>query len=171
MRAVGTLVEAIVGFHAGMKDPPDKLSVEDLQEVLSTTRQQDDVTAVKYLTAIYARKTRGALLETLNIQEPFQYLNKLLWLNHYMLYDAALKGERHAKVWANDHSRKLQSNFDGVEELKALSNAQRLGLFSAIQDDLVRHKERMFAFTIPEALMMSSITHSLIKVAKDSLSG
>lgn len=158
MRTLANLLEGLAHYHRGLPkaDRPDKLTEEALQGVLSMTVSDDEKTAVRLLTSIYAKKISSAQKEILNIQDGFAIINKMMYANYALVNDAILKGQRHPKVWMTVAAKALKEN---------LTKLDGVGLSDmvAMQVALIELKSQAQSFSIPEdqALFRFAATYSL----------
>ena len=145
MRTLANLLEGLSSYYAGMKEPPDKLPLESVQEVLSVSVGDDDKTAVRLLTSIYAGRMKNVLLELLNITDAFSVISKMIYTNSAVLNDLALGGVRHQKVWMTVAAKGLKDNLQNAK-LKRYD----LHSLTDMQVALIDLKAGVQTFAVPE---------------------
>lgn len=161
MRTLANLIEGLQHYYAGLSkaDRPDKLGIEDVQEVLQSGVADDEKTAVRLLTALYAGKMSVAQREVLSIQDSFSVINKMLYTNYSVMNDAILKGARHPKVWMTVAAKALKSN---LEEINAYSVAS----LSKMQVALIDLRAQAQAFAVPEDMALFRFAATVIAQSK-----
>ena len=145
MRTLANLLEGLSSYYAGMEDQPALLPLESVQEVLSVSVGDDDKTAVRMLTSIYAGRMKNVLLELLNITDAFSVISKMIYTNSAVLNDLALGGVRHQKVWMTVAAKGLKENLQS-EKLKKYS----LPMLTSMQVALIELKMQAQTFAVPE---------------------
>ena len=145
MRTLANLLEGVSAYYAGLESPPDKLPLDSVQEVLSVSVGDDDKTAVRMLTSIYAGRMKNVLLELLNITDAFSVISKMIYTNSAVLNDLALGGQRHQKVWMTVAAKGLKENLQS-EKLKKYS----LPMLTSMQVALIELKSQAQTFVVPE---------------------
>lgn len=111
-RTLANLLQDAIALYDGLKKKPDALDESHLGQVLSSVITKDDELAVKFMVALFMRKTSVAHRTLLDVQDAFGFITKLTWLNWFILSDASLGGNRHHKVWPNQNSRALKSQLN-----------------------------------------------------------
>lgn len=164
MRTLANLIQAAQVYHEGLgKKAPDKLSSDDIAEVLQSSQSDDVAAAVQLLTCVYLGKMSAAQRVILDIGDGFGTINKLLQLNWFVLSDTALKGQRHPKVWSNAASLALKKQIEsGLPE----SATARIEAMSLVHANLSKLKAQAQAFAMPEAYAMSAFAFDTIQGLK-----
>ncbi len=159
MRTLANLIQATANYHEGKGyKPNDKLSTEDIQQVLRSTESDDDLTAVRFLVALHARKYHVAIKQALNVQDGFGFINKLMYLQQFVVNNFVLKGERHPKVWATNAGRELFKALDEV--LAEEKGGDRLELHASILHHVAITRSKAAAFVVPESLLLSELAYA-----------
>lgn len=166
MRVLANNLEALSNFHAGLEEPRT-LTPDDVSEAMGSASNNDDVLAVRFLTAVYARKFVAAHRELLDVGDSFGFINKCLWLNWFILNQLVLKGARHPKVWGNPHSYALLKESKAV--LDELQRDQQVTVVSETQNALTSLKMGAGAFAVDEKMAISSCVWSLISTLKSKI--
>ena len=168
MRSLANLIQSSTQYYFGLpkEERPDKLSLEDMQEVLKASTSEDDVTAVRLLAAVYAKKFSTAQKEILNIQDGFGFISKLLNMSWFVLNNVILKGSRHSKVWGNRHSLELVKIFNQLMEQQGTELTQQVQILGIIQDELTQLKFKAQSFALPEQMAVSSAVFRIIQLLK-----
>ena len=158
MRTLANLIEGLQHYYDGLPegDRPDKLTDDDVQEVMQLSVSDDEKTAVRLLTFLYAKKLVGAQREILNVQDGFGLINKMLYTNYAVLNDNILKGQRHPKVWMTVAAKALKEN------LGKLENAVDLQGLSRMQVALTDLKSQAQTFAVPEDMALFRFAMSVI---------
>lgn len=170
MRTQANMIQDCIMYYEGLpkKDRPETLTEEQLNEVLSGSMSEDDTTAVRFLTAVYARKYSAAHKEILNITDGFGFIQKLLYLNWFVLSDAVLKGARHPAVWGNQNGFTLRSQM--TEVTSSLTDVDRVQLLGQVQAGLAVLKSKAQAFAMPEAMAIQQFAWDTIQQLKATAS-
>lgn len=148
MRAIANLIQGLAQYYEGLPedDRPEKLTLEAAQKVIQNSVGDDDITAVRLLTAVYAKKMAAAQREILGVSDGFGIINKMLYLNYAVMNDLILKGARHPKVWMTATAKGLKANLEKVIEDPAL----RMAAMVSMQQHLINLKSEAQAFAVPE---------------------
>lgn len=167
MRTLAQIIQAAQAYHEGLgKDAPDKLSAEDISEVLMTSESDDVVAGVQFLTCVYAQKFASAQKYLLEIQDGFGTINKLLNMNWFVLNDAILKGQKHRSVWGSPAAFKLKENLDNIETTKDLPAAGRIHRLGLVQTELAKLKGLAQTFSVSEPMALSQFAFTTIQLLK-----
>ena len=157
MRTLSNLMQSIRDYYDGLDEKPEMLDSNIISAVLATTESSDDKMAVKVIAAAFAGQYAQIQKCLLNVNEPFQFANKLLWLTAFLLNVNVLNGERHSKVWFSPLNKEL------LAALKSANIKPTLGQIAALQAHLVDMKGRMQAFAVGETEMMSVTLYRAVK--------
>lgn len=166
MRTLANMVQSAAQYYEGLEDKPDRLTADDVQVVIRNSTSDDDVTMVRFMTALYARKFGAAHRELLNVADGFQFISKALQANWYLTNNAILKGERHPKVWGSASASQLVKNLD---TLLPASLATRVHLYGLVQTNLTKLKAESQAFAVPELMALSAFAFQTIEALKAAL--
>lgn len=140
MRTLANLLQHAALYHGGLDDPPAKLSLEDMTTVLASSTAHDDVVAVRFLTALAAKKLTAALREVPNVSDIYQFLMRCTYFTRTVLLDLALSGKRHPKVWTNQHTRALTAN---LTQVTGDDRASMMRALAEIQNAMFETREQM----------------------------
>lgn len=148
MRTIANLIQGMSQYYDGLPEGnrPEKLTAEDAQKVIQTSVSDDDITAVRLLTSIYAKKISAAQREILNISDGFGIVNKMMYINYAVMNDMILKGARHPKVWMTASANGLKVNLTKVLP----DDGERLSAMIGMQQHLIDLKTQAQAFAVPE---------------------
>lgn len=167
MRSLANMIQSSVQYYEGLETKPDKLSADDVSEVLKVSGSEDDATAVRLLGAIYAKKFSVAQKEILNIQDGFGFINKMLYLNWFLLNNTVLKGAKHPKLWGNRNSFALVKVFQSIVEQQGPDNQpDQVKMIGQVQDTITQLKYRAQAFALPEQMAISNAVFTLVQQLK-----
>lgn len=155
MRTLANLLEQFSSRTGG------KLTIEEVSTVLNSAIESDDVTVVRFLTAVYAGKFVAAQKEILNAVDYFGLIQKMIYLNYSVLNSTVLNGERHSKVWMTAGAKSLIEN---LNEALGLDRAAKLRKLSLVQSRLVILKGQAQAFAVPEDMALSAFAYETIKL-------
>lgn len=158
MRQLAHILSSVQSYYFGLDNPPEKLSTDFLQEVLVSSTEDDEKTAVRLLTAIHAKKLLAAQREILNVTDGFGIINKMMYMNWAVMNDSILKGERHPKIWMTIPAKALKDN------LKKLGLTDDKGQASLVkvQTSLIDLKTRSMNFAVPEDQALFQFVASLM---------
>lgn len=158
MRTVANLMQGLQQYYEGMDKPPKMLGKEDIAAVLATTESSEDKLAIRMMTAVYNCQYGEVQRCILDSSDCFQILNKLLYLNSYLLNSTILNGARHRKVWATSNNR---------EFIKQLGKTEiSLGMMAAANASLVEAKGMMMNFATSSEELLSARLYLLITEIK-----
>jgi DNA polymerase III gamma/tau subunit len=145
LRTIAHTIGSIASYYEGLEEKPAKLGLEAVEEVLRSITDDDDKTAVRLLTCIYAKKLGAAQREILGITDAYGIISKMLNTNYAVLNDNILKGARHPKVWMTVAAKALKANLtSGKVGTFALED------YARIQSALIDLKASSMAFSVPE---------------------
>lgn len=152
MRTLANLLQSISQYYDGLADDkkPDKLDIEVVEEVMQSATADDDKTAVRLLTCLYAGKIASAQREILNVSDGFGIINKMLYTNYAVMNDCILKGARHPKVWMTVPAKALRDNLNKL----VTEEKERLKKLMKMQQALIQLKTQAQAFAVPEDMAM-----------------
>ena len=162
MRTLANLLEGLSNYWGGLPDKgkPDKLSAEDVQHVMQAIVADDEKTAVRLLTALYAKKIGVAQREILSILDGFAVINKMMYINYSVMNDAILKGARHPKVWMTVAAKALKSNLNEL-------GVYNVGSLSRMQTALIDLRGTAQTFAVPEDMALFRFAASVILSEKE----
>lgn len=166
MRTLANLIQGAVSYYDGLKEKPDQLTPEDIGEVLKSTTGDDGVLAVRFLTALYLYRFGAAQKELLNMNDGFGFINKLMYMNWYMLNTIILKGERHPKVWGDKFAQVLVKQVGEIHDKAEMPPAGRIELVGLVQSRIARLRSQAQAFSIPEQMALSQFAFDTIQELK-----
>lgn len=167
MRSLANLIQAAQSYHSGLgKEAPDVLSQEDITEVLARSQPDDAVAAVRFLTAIYARKFAAAHKEILDMQDGFSVVHNLMNLNWFVLNHTVLKGAKHPSVRGWPAAFRLKEQLE-----KVMPNNRTLSIeaYGYMQAELTKLKAQAQAFAVPEPMLLSQFAFNAIQALKPIL--
>ncbi len=167
MRNLANLMESLAGFRAG--NPKKEITSEDLAEVIAGSSSNDDVAAVKFLTAICAGKFVGAQKALLEMNDGVTFINKLAWSCWFLLNSLILKGQRHPKVWGSQAGYALVKQVGAVFDDLNLPEATRVSIVGEINSRLVKLKLQSGAFAVDESLALSAFAWDTVQAVKGHL--
>jgi tetrahydrodipicolinate N-succinyltransferase len=159
MRVIANNLESLTNHYNGMAKKPDKISADQVTEVLAATESDDDKTAVRFLTALLAGKFVACQKEILSVQDSFGFFNKVLWLNNFLLNNTVLNGERHPKVWTNASGWVFKDNMDKVWE--GVERKDRIARLAKVLAFLTKAKAQAGAFQVPEVFLLTTLVYDL----------
>lgn len=163
MRTIANLMQSLDQYYAGLEDKPKKLKLEDITAVLDTTVSSEEKAAVAVMEALYSGQFKAAQKEILNVGDAFGFINKLLYLNKYLLNNAVLEGQRHPKVWATKSNRELEAS---VKSLKL-----KMGTLAAVHEALVETKSMATSFAVDAGDLLTARVYRMIKIVQANQGG
>lgn len=166
MRTACNLLESVTQYVASLEKTPKKLSDEDLNEILATTETKDDVIAIQVMLAVYARKFSYAQKCLLDATDSFGLINKMIWLNSFMLSNYVLKGEKHPKVWWTKHNADLLRRTKELLSNQPDLEKKQLNTYAATQAALVKLRQEASSFLVPEQNLIGAHLYQLINQLK-----
>jgi DNA polymerase-3 subunit gamma/tau len=170
MRTACNLLEALTQYVASLDEIPNKISDKDLSEVLATTETKDDEVAIRIMLGVYSKKFSYVQKSLLDATDSFGLINKMIWLNSFMLNNYVLKGERHPKVWWTKHNGDLLKRTKALIEKQPELNDKQLATYAATQSTLVRLRQQASSFLVPEQNLIGAHLYELIKELKRDIS-
>jgi DNA polymerase III gamma/tau subunit len=162
MRTLANVLESLAASAHTKKD----ITADDIQSIIKGVSPVDEVTAVKFLTAVYAGKFAGAQKALLEMTDAVSFINKVCWAAWFVLNNSILKGARHPKVWGNTHSYALVKQVNTVFDDMELSDTQRQSIFAEVNSRLVKLKLQSGVFSVDEALALSAFAWDTIQALK-----
>jgi hypothetical protein len=163
-RDAASITEAAAQYMAS--NPKGKFSEEALGEVMQSTESKDDEVAVRILLGVYLGRFGMVQKALLDAEDPYALINKLLWLNTFMLNDTVLKGQRHPKVWTTKWNMELKAALREIQGDKKEAPSIGLSTFAATQEALVELRTRAQSFLVPETNLIGAILYRLIAALK-----
>ncbi len=163
MRTAASLLESLQQYAAA---EGGKVDTDSLDEVIATTSTKDDEVAIRILIGVYALKFGVVQKAILDAQDSFGIINKLIWLNSFMLNNYILKGEKHPKVWWSKHNGDLKKKFDELAEKKVIIDENQLHMFATTQTYLVKLKQQSASFLVPEQNLIGGVLYECIDALK-----
>jgi len=158
MRDVANALEQLSAYYEGLTEKPDKLSEEDLSSSLSMLGTDDNLSAVKILESVYYGKFEDSFNEILDTTDSFGLLNKLVFLNWFMLTMVVRNGEAHPKVWGTKPAWALLKKFNEGLELK---KSQKVSLLATVNARLVTLRSDAQTFVVDEKIALASALWAL----------
>lgn len=153
MRTLSNLMESLQQYYDGMDKKPKLLSKDNVSAILASSESADDVLALTVMEAVYKGAFKVVQRSLLDVKEGFTFINKLMWLNSYVLNNMVLEGARHPKVFGSQHARTLASRAKDVS----------LGQLAACHATLVEVKSQAAAFATSPEELLSARLYRLIK--------
>lgn len=169
MRSLASLIQSTAQYYSGLPEDsrPEKLQKDDIENILRSARSEDSLTAVRVMTAVYAKKFTAAQKELLNVQDGFGFIMKLVNLNWFVMNTVILKDARHSKLWGNSQSYELLKAFNAItEEYGPQDYAGQVAMLGTIQSALATLRAQAQAFALPETMAISSALFALIQSLK-----
>ena len=114
--------------------------------MLSNADAGDDERVLRVVKAIIEGQYSEVHKALLDVSEPFQFLNKLIYASHFLVSNAALKGAKHPKVWFTDLNRKLLSATKGTT----------LGVYAKLHENFVNTKIQAGTFGVSETDLLTT---------------
>jgi DNA polymerase III subunit gamma/tau len=160
MRTAASLLEALQQYAAS--EGSKKITDEDIDSVISSTSTKDDEIAIRILLGVYAKKFSVVQRSLLDAQDSFGIINKMIWLNSFMLNNYVLRGEKHPKVWWNKHNQVLNEQTKKLVEKQILDPKKELHTYALTQMYLVRLRQQASSFLVPEQNLVGSLLYECI---------
>lgn len=98
MRTLANVMQSIQQYYDGLEDKPKRLTAEAVSSVLRSVDAGDDDAALRVLVGVYANKFDQVILGALDAKDYFQFVQKLLWANSYLMYKGALGTANHSEL-------------------------------------------------------------------------
>lgn len=150
MRTLSNLLQGIRDYVRG----GGKVDADSLAEVIQNQDAGDDERVVKVVQGVLEGQYGEVHKAILDLVEPFQFLNKLIYASHFLLSNAALKGAKHPKVWFTDTNRRLLG-------IAKKANAS-LGTLAKIHEAFINLKIQAGSFGVSEQDLMTTRLYRLI---------
>lgn len=168
MSILANNLESLLNFHSGLSKQR-MLTPDDVNEALAQGSGNDEVLAVRMLTAVYARKYIAAHRQILDVADSFGFINKCIWLNWFVLNQLVLKGARHPKVWATKPGLTLWEQAQSLFEEGGISREAQVSIVSDTMIALTQLKMGSGAFAVDEKVAMSTAMWNLISGMKQKV--
>lgn len=159
MRTLANILEKLNMYYSGLDEKPETLKPKDIESVITNASSNDDKTAVRFLLSLYNKKLIPALKEVAHVTDVFRFINTCIIFNKNVLIDYVLKGDRHPKVWFNQHSRVLKEQVQSLKENK--KDGEILGVMSQVQNELLTVKQQ--TTTVVDLELLISLAHRVCK--------
>jgi DNA polymerase III gamma/tau subunit len=154
MRTLANLLQSVANYYEGLPKKPKTLDENSISEILQTAVSSDDALVVQVIVNTLLGKYALVQRALLDVKEPFQFINKLMYSASFLLSNNVLGGARHPKVWSNPTNRDI---------LKALQNSKiTLGQYAALNEAMVNIKAQSASFTVGEIDLLSARLYRLI---------
>lgn len=150
MRTLANLLQGIRDYALG----GGEVTQESIGKVISNQESGDDDRVVSVITSVIKGQYGEVHKTILDVEEPFQFLNKLIYGSGFLLANAALKGGRHPKVWFTDTNRKLAA--------MVKKEAATLGTIARIHESFVNTKIQAGSFGVSETDLLTTRLFRLI---------
>jgi hypothetical protein len=98
---------------------------------------------------------KGVQRKILDVKDGIDLINKMLYMNAFLMNSLVLNGERHGKVWSN------QTGYALAKKTRAAKIS--LGVFAAVHEMLVEVRSQAVAIQVSPADLLSARTYRLIK--------
>jgi DNA polymerase III gamma/tau subunit len=154
MRSLANLMESLQQYHEGLTKKPKLLDKEHIATVLKSTESSDDKLAVQVMLGVYGCQFKVVQRSLLDIQDGFQFVKKLMWLNQYAMNTTVLDGARHPKVWGSA---------GGKEVLAATKGKITMGMMAAVNASMVETVGILQQFATSPEELLSARLYRLIK--------
>lgn len=148
MRTLANLLQGVRDFIQGGGTVDEGTIVE----VLSNADAGDDERVLRVVKGIVEGHYAEVHKTLLDVAEPFQFLNKLIYASHFLLSNAALNGAKHPKVWFTDLNRKLLAATRGAS----------LGVYAKLHESFVNTKIQAGTFGVSETDLLTTRLFRLI---------
>lgn len=163
MRIAANLVESLRGVW--LNTEKGKLTADKVSSVVSSTLDNDDALAGRFLFALYSRKFVAAHKELLDVADGYAFMGKCLNMNWFILNQILLKGARHPKVWGNTPAWNTWKSLAPV--IQEMQREVAISVASEINNGLVQLKLGSGSFAVDERQAMSALAWGIIsKVSK-----
>lgn len=159
MRSLANLMESLQQYYEGLDKKPKLLTKENIAEVLQSTESSDDKLAVQVMLGVYSCQFKVVQRALLDVQDGFQFVKKLLWLNQYVMNTSILEGARHPKVWGSAGGKELMA---AVTKSKV-----KLGMIVAANAYLIEATSMLQQFSTSPEELLSWKLYRLIKELDD----
>ena len=166
MRTLANIIQSAISYYEGMDEKPDVLGPDAIEEVIKASTNEDTVTAIRFLTALYLRRFGAAQKEILNVSDSYGFIVKILNMNWYVMNNTILKGERHPKVWGGRNESILHAQIASEKVLGSLPLGGQIEAYSLVQSRLTRLRAQAQAFAIPESMALSEFAYNTIQELK-----
>lgn len=155
MRTLAQLVEACQQYYEGLAEKPEQLSLKDISSVLSSVESSEDQLAQKFITGLYALQFSVCQRCILDSNDHIGLLNKLSFINSYLVNSTILGSEKHRKVWNTAANVQVKKQ---IEKLKIT-----LGMLAEVNTRLVECKAQAMQFGVGADTLLSAFAYSTIR--------
>lgn len=154
MRTLANLVQGAQEYYAGLKTKPAKFDPEMLSKVLQSTETNDDRLVISVVAGALTGKYAQVQRALLDVTDPFQFLNRVLWAAQFLLNKEVVNG-RHPKVWFTPVNKEI------INQLKAVKLT--LGHYAAFNECVVNTKIQAQGFAVGATELLSARIYRFIK--------
>lgn len=155
MRTLAQLLEACQQYYDGLAEKPEHLSVADISSVLSSVESSEDKLAQTFLVGLYALQFSVCQKAILDSNDHIGLLNKLSFLNSYLVNSTILGKEKHRKVWHTSANIAVKKQ---IEKLNIT-----LGQLAEVNTRLVEVKAQAMQFGVGADALLSAFAYSTIR--------
>jgi DNA polymerase III gamma/tau subunit len=151
MRELANVLESLQAFHAGLSRSR-VLTAEDVTEALTLNISSDEISAVKFMVAIWAGKIGGAQRALLELKDGVAFTNAASYVSWYVFNNYLLKGARHPAVWGNAARTSAAKQFEALNYERGVA----LEILAEVNASIVELRMQAGAFAVNEQLALSA---------------
>lgn len=155
MRTLAQLLEACQQFYDGLDEKPDHLSAENIASIMRSVESNDDRLALDFVVGLYNENMTTCQLSILNATDHVALLNKVCYINSYLLNSTILGGKRHPKVWSTQINRQA---LDSVKKANVT-----LGQLAEINTRLTECRAQVMSFGVGADALLSAFAYNSIR--------
>ena len=155
MRTLAQLIEACQQYYEGLAEKPQQLSLKDISSVLTSVESSEDQLAQKFICGLYALQFSVCQRCILDSNDHIGLLNKLSFINSYLVNSTILGSEKHRKVW------NTSANVAVKKQVQKLNIT--LGQLAEVNTRLVETKSQAMQFGVGADALLSAFAYSTIR--------
>ena len=159
MRTLAQLLEACQQYYDGLAEKPEQLTIKDISSVLASVESSEDKLAQSFLVGLYALQFSVCQKAILDSNDHIGLINKLSFLNSYLVNSTILGNQKHRKVWHTS------SNVAVKKQIEKLNIT--LGQLAEVNTRLVETKSKAMQFGIGADALLSAFAYSTIRKLQD----
>ena len=148
-RTLANLVQNCRDFYEGAKVKPERLSVEDLGEIIKGSSTQQDELVYQFVVAAMTGQFKQAQAALMDVEDAVSFLNQVSWAVGFLL-NSMIVG-RHKKVWWTPLNKRLD----------VALKKRTVGEIAALHDMVTTTRLEAASFIVPadELLTRAAFRH------------
>jgi len=156
MRSLANMLQGISQYYDGLKTKPARFTLEQVSKVIQSTEGNDDRLVIDVVAGAMTGKFTQVQRALLDVTDPFQFLNKVMWAAQFLLNKEVVKG-RHPKVWFTPANKAI------IDQIAKSGVSLTLGNYAAFNECVVNVKLQASGFAVGATELLSARIFRFIK--------